>query len=230
MLNNLPTSNHAVIILASGLSQRLGQQKQLLSKHGEPLITYMIGQAVSSNPQAIVVVVPNKHSVIANIVTQWAEQYPAVEMIVNPKPDTGMANSLRLGIERIARIDTASCGRVLIMGVDQVLLDHSHLTALLAGDRSVVASNYHSWTYSDELSATEPKNIIGLPLVIDTGLLRQWQTELTGDKGLRHLIRALPPSQIHTVINKQLSYDIDTPAQLAFAQKKGWLYQHSERI
>ena len=223
MLNNLPTSNHAVIILASGLSQRLGQQKQLLSKHGEPLITYMIGQAVSSNPQAIVVVVPNKHSVIANIVTQWAEQYPAVEMIVNPKPDTGMANSLRLGIERIARIDTASCGRVLIMGVDQVLLDHSHLTALLAGDRSVVASNYHSWTYSDELSATEPKNIIGLPLVIDTGLLRQWQTELTGDKGLRHLIRALPPSQIHTVINKQLSYDIDTPEQLTYAKQQGWL-------
>ena len=54
--------------------------------------------------------------------------------------------------------------------------------------------------------------------MIDTGLLRQWQTELTGDKGLRHLIRALPPSQIHTVINKQLNYDIDT--QPAFAQKK----------
>ena len=230
MLNNLPTSNHAVIILASGLSQRLGQQKQLLSKHGEPLITYMIGQAVSSNPQAVIVVIPDRHPAIASVVTELAMLYPMVKAVVNPKPDMGMANSLRLGIERIARIDTASCGRVLIMGVDQVLLDQSHLTALLAGDRSVVASNYHSWTYSDELSATEPKNIIGLPLVIDTGLLRQWQTELTGDKGLRHLIRALPPSQIHTVINKQLSYDIDTPAQLAFAQKKGWLDQHSERI
>jgi len=230
MLNNLPTSHHAVIILASGLSQRLGQQKQLLSKHGESLITYMIGQAMSTNPQAIIVVVPDKHHAIASVVTELAVQYPAVQAVVNPKPETGMADSLRLGIERIARIDNASCGRVLIMGVDQVLLDQSHLAALLAGDRSVVASSYHSWTYSDELSATEPKNIIGLPLVIDTGLLRQWQIELTGDKGLRHLIRALPPSQIHTVINKQLSYDIDTPAQLAFAQKKGWLDQHSERI
>ena len=222
--------NHAVIILASGLSQRLGQPKQLLVKNGELLIVHMIRSAVSTNAQAVIVVIPDKHPAVASVVTELAVQYPAVQAVVNPKPETGMADSLRLGIESIASLGNSSIERVLIMGVDQVLLDQSHLTALLAGDRSVVASSYHSWTYSDELSATEPKNIIGLPLVIDTGLLRQWQTELTGDKGLRHLIRALPPSQIRTVINKQLSYDIDTPAQLAFAQKKGWLDQHSERI
>lgn len=222
--------NHAVIILASGLSQRLGQPKQLLVKNGELLIVHMIRSAVSTNPQAVIVVIPDKHPAVASVVTELAVQYPAVQAVVNPKPETGMADSLRLGIESIASLGNSSIERVLIMGVDQVLLDQSHLTALLAGDQSVVASSYHSWTYSDELSATEQKNIIGLPLVIDTGLLRQWQTELTGDKGLRHLIRALPPSQIHTVINKQLSYDIDTPAQLAFAQKKGWLDQHSERI
>ncbi|HBL96817.1 MAG TPA: nucleotidyltransferase family protein, partial [Psychrobacter sp.] len=181
-------------------------------------------------PQAVIVVIPDKHPAVASVVTELAVQYPAVQAVVNPKPETGMADSLRLGIESIASLGNSSIERVLIIGVDQVLLDQSHLMALLAGEQSVVASSYHSWTYSDELSATEQKNIIGLPLVIDTGLLRQWQTELTGDKGLRHLIRALPPSQIHTVINKQLSYDIDTPAQLAFAQKKGWLDQHSERI
>ncbi|AOY43585.1 MULTISPECIES: nucleotidyltransferase family protein [Psychrobacter] len=222
--------NHAVIILASGLSQRLGQPKQLLVKNGELLIVHMIRSAVSTNPQAVIVVIPDKHPAVASVVTELAVQYPAVQAVVNPKPETGMADSLRLGIESIASLGNSSIERVLIIGVDQVLLDQSHLMALLAGEQSVVASSYHSWTYSDELSATEQKNIIGLPLVIDTGLLRQWQTELTGDKGLRHLIRALPPSQIHTVINKQLSYDIDTPAQLAFAQKKGWLDQHSERI
>ena len=214
--------NHAVIILASGLSQRLGQPKQLLVKNGELLIVHMIRSAVSTNAQAVIVVIPDKHPAVASVVTELAVQYPAVQAVVNPKPETGMADSLRLGIESIAGLGNSSIERVLIMGVDQVLLDQSHLMALLAGEQSVVASSYHSWTYSDELSATEQKNIIGLPLVIDTGLLRQWQTELTGDKGLRHLIRALPPSQIHTVIN--------TPAQLAFAQKKGWLDQHSERI
>lgn len=219
--------NHAVIMLASGLSQRLGQPKQLLVKNGELLIVHMIRSAVSTNPQAVIVVIPDKHPAIASVVTELAVQYPAVQAVVNPKPETGMADSLRLGIERIARIDNASCGRVLIMGVDQVLLDQSHLTALLAGEQSVVASSYHSWTYSDELSATEPKNIIGLPLVIDTGLLRQWQTELMGDKGLRHLIRGLPADQIGTVINDNLTYDIDTPEQLTYAKQQGWLDKKS---
>ncbi|HBL96818.1 MAG TPA: nucleotidyltransferase family protein, partial [Psychrobacter sp.] len=45
--------NHAVIILASGLSQRLGQPKQLLVKNGELLIVHMIRSAVSTNPQAV---------------------------------------------------------------------------------------------------------------------------------------------------------------------------------
>lgn len=46
---------------------------------------------------------------------------------------------------------------------------------------------------------------------------------LIGDKGLRHLIRALPSNQISTVDNPKLSHDIDTPAQLAYAKQKHWI-------
>ena len=38
----LKNNNHAVIILASGLSQRLGQAKQLIFKNNEPLICSII--------------------------------------------------------------------------------------------------------------------------------------------------------------------------------------------
>ena len=217
--------NYAVIILASGLSQRLGQPKQLLIKSGEPLIAYMTRLALAANPQAIVVVIPDSHCLIASAITELAVQYPAVQVIVNSQADTGMADSLRLGIETIAEIDTPSIDRVLIMGVDQVLLDEPHLTALLAGEQTVVASCYHSWQglekhqNRDEIAS----DIIGLPLSINYKMLRQWQSELTGDKGLRHLIRRLPAEQVDKVDNDQLSYDIDTPEQLAFAKKQGWL-------
>ncbi|WP_261863000.1 hypothetical protein [Psychrobacter sp. JCM 18900] len=60
-------------------------------------------------------------------------------------------------------------------------------------------------------------------MAIDYNLLRQWQSELIGDKGLRYLIRELPTDQVGDVDNDQLSYDIDTPEQLAFARKLGWL-------
>ncbi|MEZ7501972.1 nucleotidyltransferase family protein [Psychrobacter sp. Arc29] len=237
--NDRQGQNHAVIILASGLSQRLGQPKQLLVKDGEPLIMRTIRLAVSTNPQAVIVVIPDKHPAIASTVTELAVQYPAVQAVVNPKPETGMADSLRLGIKTIASLDTASIERVLIMGVDQVLLGESHLTALLAGEQSVVASKYHSWhnwqdlenyqnlgeEESNKSSAANKStsNIIGLPLVINYQLLRQWQAMLAGDKGLRHLIRELPADQIGKVNNDQLSYDIDTPEQLSYAKQQGWL-------
>ena len=116
------------------------------------------------------------------------------------------------------------------MGVDQVLLDEQHLAKLLADKRSVVASAYSSWQYSNNMNLNKTsaatvlkQNIIGLPLTIDCDLLREWQALLVGDKGLRYLIRELKPSQISTVVNHQLSYDIDTPQHLAHAKQKGWL-------
>ncbi|GAF52688.1 nucleotidyltransferase family protein [Psychrobacter sp. JCM 18900] len=219
------SQNHAVIILASGLSQRLGQPKQLLIKNGEPLITYMTRLAITTNPQAIVVVIPDKHRLIDSAITALENQYSTVQIVVNSQADAGMADSLSLGIETIAALETTSIDRVLIMGVDQVLLDEPHLTALLSGEQPVVASRYDSWQRLKKHQNLDEtvSDIIGLPLAIDYNLLRQWQSELIGDKGLRYLIRELPTDQVGDVDNDQLSYDIDTPEQLAFARKLGWL-------
>lgn len=233
MLDHSLTSNHAVIILASGLSQRLGQAKQLLSKEGEALIRVMLKLAVTTQPQAIILIIPDHHQAITDAVADLAAQYPIIRMVVNPQPETGMAHSLYLGIEALGDANVL-VERVLIMGIDQIRLDELHLAALLAGKQPVVASGYSSWVRmrvhtdkrhldDDALVNSSAKTIAGLPLVIDEGLLKQWQSTLTGDKGLRHFIRALPPSQISTVTNVQLSYDIDTPEQLAYAQQKGWL-------
>ena len=217
--------DHAVIILASGLSQRLGQPKQMLVKNGEPLIAYMSRLALTTNPQSIVIVIPDDHHLIASTIIELANQYPTVQIVVNLQAKTGMAHSLRLGIETIAAFESISIDRVLIMGVDQVLLDEPHLTALLAGEQTVVASRYHSWQGLEKHQNRDEMvpDIIGLPLSIKYKLLRQWQSELIGDKGLRHLIRGLPAEQIGEVDNDQLSYDIDTPEQLAFARRQGWL-------
>lgn len=217
--------SHAVIVLASGLSQRLGQAKQLLCKQGEPLVCHMLKLALTTKPKTIIVVVPDNHQLIASAIDQLAFQHPVIRIVTNTQPETGMAHSLSLGIEALTNITDLSIDRALIMGIDQVLLDEPHLMALLAGKQAVVASGYHNWTYLDKANTTDTlkKDIIGLPLVIDYELLKQWQSTLMGDKGLRHLIRSLSPSRIMTVANAQLSYDIDTPAQLAYAQQKGWL-------
>ena len=226
----LKNNNHAVIILASGLSQRLGQAKQLLFKNDEPLMCSIIKLALSTKPQTIIVIIPDNNLAIKSAIAELVLQYSIIQTVINPTPETGMAHSLSLGIDTLMNLGDSLVNRVLIMGIDQVLLDEAHLMALLAGKQTVVASGYNSWTHLDEMhlnknaaTNTATQNIIGLPLTIDCTLLRQWQSKLIGDKGLRHLIRGLPPSQINAVSNEQLSYDIDTPEQLAYAKQQGWI-------
>lgn len=224
--------SHAVIILASGLSRRLGEPKQLLNKDGEPLINYVTKLALSTKPQRIILVIPVNVPDITHAIDALAVTHPIIQTVKNPTPNTGMAHSLQLGIEAISHFASASIERVLIMGVDQILLDKQHLATLLAGGVRVVASSYASDNHGQhidkekdekQLDKNRKANIIGMPLVIDYKLLKSWQATLSGDKGLRHLIRNLPSHEISTIHNNQLSYDIDTPAQLAYAKQQGWL-------
>lgn len=244
------TSHHAIIVLASGLSRRLGEPKQLLCKNGEPLITHMVKLALSTKPQAIIIVIPNDNSVtqtqssitkrLQSVLKPLATQFASIHTVINPIPETGMAQSLNLAIEAIKRLVNVSIEQVLIMAVDQVLLDKAHLMALLTGSRKVVASSYVYDVYDDDVAGDNdgqridrekdkrqtikpPKDIIGIPLVIDYKQLKCWQISLIGDKGLRSLIRELPSHDIFTVKNNQLSYDIDTPKQLIYAKQQGWL-------
>ena len=215
------TSPHAVIILASGLSLRLGYSKQLLSKDNQPLIHYMSKLALATEPQAVVIVIPLGKPEISASIKQIAIENPNVIIVVNSIPETGMAHSLSLAIKAL-NDPALPVDRVLIMGIDQILLDSPHLDRLLAGKQKVVASRYTH--LNEDFSVNHSKaNIVGLPIAIDYKLLRQWQSQLQGDKGLRHLIRGLADEQVKAVINNKLSYDIDTPEQFAFAQAQGWL-------
>ncbi len=239
--NSSQQSSHTIILLASGLSRRLGEAKQLLYKNGVPLINHMLQLAVSTNPQVIIVVIPKNKASIASEVAKLSDIHLHIETVINQTPETGMGHSLYTAIEALTQFvndkdfNYEAVERVLIIGVDQVLLDIEHVNELLAGKHLVAASAYEPWQLLDTLAKNgyierkvEVKNkmknpIVGLPLVIDYQLLKQWQLHISGDKGLRHLIRALSPSEIRTVFNKQLSYDIDTPEQLAYARQQGWV-------
>ncbi len=217
------TNTHAVIILASGLSQRLKHSKQLLSKDKQPLIHYMLKLGLDTQPQTAIVVIPQHNQAIADAVNQLVAANSNVVIVCNRIPETGMAHSLSLAIDALnsSNIDS-SIKRVVIMGIDQFLLDERHLNELLIEQHFVVASRYAQLNRDFTIDNSKP-NIVGLPITIDYELLKQWQSVLTGDKGLRHLIRGLKTEQISTVINQQLSYDIDTPEQLTYAKQQQWL-------
>lgn len=216
-------NNHAVIILASGLSQRLGYSKQLLNKDNQPLIYYMLKLALTTQPQTIIIVIPQDNQAIADAVNQLVTANSNVVIVCNQTPEIGMAYSLSLAIDALNNVNiNSSIKRVLIMGIDQILLEKPHLTQLLTAKHSVVASRYAQLN-KDFTVDNSKSNVVGLPITIDYELLRQWQAQLVGDKGLRHLIRALPAEQVKAVINHKLSYDIDIPEQFLYAQQQHWL-------
>ena len=210
------TNGHAVILLAAGLSQRLGTPKQLLLRARLPLITHMLYIALKSGAKKIIVVVPSDLPAVTTAVQSM--KIPSNQLIVvqNDQSGLGMAHSLQLGIEAL-RIHAPECGRVLIMGVDQIHLDSAHVTDLLAAVQPIAVSQYPA---SD--TSSEDKQILGLPVVVEQAQLLAWYAKLSGDKGLRALIRHTDITP-HIVDNPKLSTDIDTPAQLASAKACGWL-------
>lgn len=240
---NLPEQFHAVILLASGLSQRLGQPKQLLKKQSQPLLEVMTNLALAINPIAILLVVASSQSETIQLSQTLAAQNNVVMPVINTEPEQGMAHSLSLAIDTLtAKVAQGlHIERVLILGVDQILLEATHLQQLLASDNGirgikqvgsynkVIASHYPKSyeitekTLSHLEHTDDSKSIVGLPINIDYQLLTQWQPLLNGDKGLRYLIRSLSNNELSVVDNSKLILDIDTPEQLQFAIKQGWL-------
>lgn len=237
---------HAIILLASGLSQRLGTSKQLLTFKGQSLLQIMIMQALATQPTVLIVVTPRKNDEIKALVeTVTDNQLPSalrhspwIHNVINPSPEAGMGHSLYLAIERLRQLygsqkysDLQSwqqLERVLIMGVDQILLRTEHLNNLLMPKTEVVVSRYfrsyeHLQKSKLEDRGTDLDKIIGIPIAVNLSQLLQWQPHLAGDTGLRYLIRNLADDKISMVDNTQLSLDIDTPQQLKFAINQGYL-------
>lgn len=123
------------IILAAGGSTRLGRPKQLEPLDGEPLLMRATHVAQEAGCKSIVVLGCAADRIRA------ACKLDEAEIVLNPDWSSGMASSLRAGINALPP-DTPG---VLVMTCDQPAVTSAHVRALLeAGTRQeiVVASSY----------------------------------------------------------------------------------------
>jgi molybdenum cofactor cytidylyltransferase len=193
--------NLAVLILAAGLSRRLGQPKQLLLKNKKPLIRHIAELAIGLNPYCLVVIT---NSMVE--ISSCLNDLP-LQLVQNPQADTGMASSLKIGAECLKDHH----GVVLILGVDQPLLNTTHLQQLIQHSQQQPAMNIMSY-YAQT---------IGIPAIVQPELLQQTHN-LSGDSGLKKLLMQQPNTLIK-VPAAQLAFDIDTPEDLIHARKQGWI-------
>lgn len=175
-----------IIILAAGISNRLGKPKQLLKLYGKTLILLAAQKALklSSN---VIVVLGEKSKVIKKEI----EHLP-IKIVINPNYKEGMGSSIAFGVSQLP-----TTKKVLIMLCDQPLIPLHHFKNLIE------TSNKHE----DKIICSEYKNKYAVPTIFPDKYFQALKN-LKGDKGAKQLFK---DNLIKSVILADCdSIDIDT--------------------
>lgn len=181
----------AGIVLAAGLSRRMGQSKVLMKVGGRAIIRYVVESVLAGGVDSVWVVtgpdVEPIEAALAGIEVQIAE---------NPAPEEGQAGSVRTGIAALP----PSVDSVLIALGDQPLLAPSIIPALLAARRKspklIVAPRYRDGQ--------------GNPVVFKREIFPEL-LRLTGDQGARPIIQKEPTRVEWVDLDLPMPPDVDTP-------------------
>lgn len=98
------------IVLAAGLSTRMGETKALLDWGGKPLINYQIEQLLEGGVDEVVVVLGHRADTISREIRRLK-----CRTMLNPRYHMGRAGSLRIGAKAVNR----DADTIVIVNVDQ---------------------------------------------------------------------------------------------------------------
>jgi molybdenum cofactor cytidylyltransferase len=181
------------VILAAGSSSRMGSPKQALRYRGQSLIGRAARAALGAGCRPVIVVT-GAHAELSRRELVGLD----VREALNLRWETGMASSIRAGIEGLLSTDPAPAAVVLM------LCDQPHVTAeiisgLVAARRltrkPIVASTYGG-SY-------------GVPAVFDRTLFAEL-ARLEGAAGAKQVIKR-HAAQAHFVPFRDGEVDLDTP-------------------
>ncbi len=187
----------ALVVLAAGGSTRMGQPKQLLTFRGTSLLRHAAMVALESCCRPVCVVLGNE----AERLERELADLPVV-VAPNPAWETGMASSIRTGVETVLEANPRAEAVVLTL-CDQPLVTPALLDALA-----------HEWrTTGRSLVASGYGGEHGVPALF----ARAWfgdLVRLTGDVGARTILRA-HAAEVALVPFPDAAIDIDSPADYA---------------
>ncbi|SDW11557.1 nucleotidyltransferase family protein [Lysobacter enzymogenes] len=191
----------AAVLLAAGASRRLGRPKQLLRRDGETLLRRGARLALASGAARTLVVLGARADALRGELDGLA-----VEAVLNPDWQDGMAASLAAAARALAGFD----GAVLVLACDQPALELAHLHALRDGAAAAGCA------------ATEHAGALGVPVLIAPALWRD-ATDLRGDRGFGAALAQAPDGAVWRLRAPELELDLDTPGDVDAAIARGWL-------
>lgn len=183
----------AAVILAAGSSSRMGSPKQILQFRNNSLLRHAALAALGAGCRPVIVVT----GAYAELSRRELDGLN-VQEVLNPRWETGMASSIRVGVEGLVSADADAVAAVFM------LCDQPHVTAdVLSGlvgahratGRSVVASTYGG--------------SFGVPALFSRTLFAELM-RLEGRSGAKEVIKR-HASEAHFLPFRGGEVDVDTP-------------------
>jgi molybdenum cofactor cytidylyltransferase len=185
-------ANICGIILAAGISSRMGKTKQLLLYKGSPILSHVMKNALASNLSSVIVVLGHDAEKIKKNI-----DFSLVCPVLNRGYKTGQASSLKKGLKAV----TGPCDGAMFLLGDQPRVDKSVINtlinALLTSDDSIIIPCYRKKR--------------GNPVIIAEDLFPEIN-DLDGDTGARVLFKKYKNNILKININDPaILVDVDTP-------------------
>jgi len=185
----------AIVILAAGGSRRLGQPKQLLSVLGEPLLRRVVRMAAEVSPDHLIVVLGSSAYDCVPVIKDCE-----ADIVVNPFWESGLAGSIRIGVERA---EEQGADFVLLLLADQPWLNSGVIRRFL--DRMDGRT--------DVIISARYDGVLGAPMIFGSDWFPQLK-DLEGDQGARNLV-SQEGRRVEVIDWSEGAFDLDTPEDLA---------------
>lgn len=189
----MPEVACAAILLAAGASTRLGEAKQLVEIHQEPLLTRIARMALEAGCKPVIVVIGFEQERM-----QAALAGLPVKFVHNPNWCEGMGASLRCGVQALG----PDVHDTLLLVCDQLALNTEFLREMLrvhlAREKPITAACYEEH--------------LGVPAIFPADFFPELCT-IKGDRGARGILES-HANEVTAVEFAAGAMDLDTPEQL----------------
>jgi molybdenum cofactor cytidylyltransferase len=176
----------SAVVLAAGMSTRMGQNKLLLNFRDKPLIVHAVDTLLASDIDEVIVVLGHETEKVRDqlerrigLANKAATEKP-VRLVQNPDYQNGLSTSVRAGVEAVSR----QANSIMIYLADQPLLEPEDLNRIVAGfaaakeiDKSIVVPFFRGER--------------GNPVILDASL-RDSILGIVGDVGCKGVIKRYP--------------------------------------
>ena len=183
------------IVLAAGLGTRMGASKALMPIDGTPALAIVLRTIKKAGLQSPIVVLGQDADTIRQSV-----DVSSCTIVVNPQPERGMSQSLRLGLRAID--DTAT--GILTFHVDMPFLSSQTIRAIRqsVGSTIRIAAPFHDGKR-------------GFPVYFARSVIPALVDSLSGDRGGRRFLEQHGDELCRVAVaDPGCVFDIDRPSDL----------------